>query len=77
MSKSNRDPEKEKFWSDTIAEQQRSGISQAEYCRLHHLNENSFSWWKRELSKFNSMELLCLFTRQSLAIQFKRIAESV
>jgi|AGTN01.3.fsa_nt_gi hypothetical protein len=49
MSKGNRDLEKEKFWRSTIADQQKSAQSQAEYCRLHGLNENSFSWWKREL----------------------------
>lgn len=49
MSMGNRDLEKEKFWRDTIAAQQKSGQSQAEYCRLNSLNENSFSWWKREL----------------------------
>lgn len=49
MSKSLRDPEKEKYWREILADQQKSGLSQAEYCRAHGLNENSFSWWKREI----------------------------
>ena len=49
MSKSNRDPEKEKFWREVVASQQKSGLTQPEYCRVNGLNENSLSWWKREI----------------------------
>lgn len=48
-NKNSRNPEKEKFWRGVIEDQKKSGLSQAEYCRVNELNDNSFSWWKREI----------------------------
>lgn len=44
--KSTRDPEKEKYWREILARWKASGLSQAAFCRLEGLNENSFSSWK-------------------------------
>jgi transposase-like protein len=37
-------------WERAVRDWQGSGISQAEYCRKHKLNEGQFSYWKRKLS---------------------------
>lgn len=36
-------------WQSHITAQQISGLTQAAYCREHHLNDKSFSHWKRKL----------------------------
>lgn len=52
---------KEKYWRQQIAQQRKSGLSQARYCQKHGLNPNNFSWWIREIrerDKVNAMEML-------------------
>jgi hypothetical protein len=41
-----RDPEKESFWRGVFADHQKSGLSQAGFCRREGLNPQSFSSWK-------------------------------
>ena len=36
-------------WQQIIQQWQQSGMSQAEFCRLHQLNVNTFTWWKTSL----------------------------
>lgn len=43
--------ERQRRWQAHLAAWQRSGLSQAEYCRQHGLAPADFSWWKRELAK--------------------------
>ncbi|MGH8399176.1 MAG: IS66 family insertion sequence element accessory protein TnpA [Gammaproteobacteria bacterium] len=44
-----RDPEKEKFWRNTISEYRSSGLGQTEFCRQRGLNVNSLNAWVRIL----------------------------
>jgi transposase-like protein len=36
-------------WRELLAEQQRSGLSVAEFCRRREVSENSFYYWRRRL----------------------------
>lgn len=36
-------------WRVWLARWERSGLSQADFCRRHGLKAVTFSWWKREL----------------------------
>jgi hypothetical protein len=49
MSKSHRDPARERFWRDAIADQQASGRTVRDFCRDRRLTETSFHHWRREL----------------------------
>ena len=40
---------KEEYWKGHIDEWNRSGSSQAEYCRRHKLSPKSFTYWKRRM----------------------------
>ena len=44
-----RDPEKEKFWRETMKEQDGSGKSVREFCAEKGMNLNLFYGWRREL----------------------------
>jgi|SRR5438445_9837142 len=46
-----RDPRKERFWRDTLARWQASGLSIRAFCRRHHLAEASFHGWRRTLAQ--------------------------
>ena len=48
---SRRDPAKETFWRERIAEHTASGLSVREFCRRHDLKEVAFYWWRRELGR--------------------------
>lgn len=41
-----RDAEKEAYWRKFLTQWRHSGLSQAEFCRRHGLNANTFSSWK-------------------------------
>lgn len=41
--------ERAKHWSDLVAAWERSGLSQAEFCRRQGINSGTFAWWKRQL----------------------------
>lgn len=43
--------ERERKWREHVGGWQKSGLSQAGYCRQHGLTQNDFSWWKRELAR--------------------------
>jgi hypothetical protein len=45
-----RDPEKRRFWEAQLGAWQRSGLTQAEYCRRQGLRRRLFCAWKRRLS---------------------------
>lgn len=47
----NRDKVKEMFWRRTIARQLNSKLTQAAFCDEERINQNNFSWWKREISR--------------------------
>ena len=44
-----RDPEKRRHWQAQIAAWERSGLTQAEYCRRQGLNPSLFGTWKHRL----------------------------
>lgn len=50
----NRDKAKEVFWRKTIARQVESKLTQAAFCDEERINQNNFSWWKREISRRDS-----------------------
>lgn len=41
---------KRDVWRELVAEQERSGLSVAEFCRQKVLTENSFYRWRRQLA---------------------------
>jgi transposase len=43
--------EREGQWRGHLAAWQRSGSSQAAYCRQHGLAQADFSWWKGEIAR--------------------------
>jgi hypothetical protein len=51
MTIGNRDLEKEKYWSEIIERQKRSGKSQAQFCKDENLNANKFYYWSGVLAK--------------------------
>jgi hypothetical protein len=42
--------ERGRFWQRHLQRWKRSGLSQAQYCRRHHLSAPAFGWWKGRLS---------------------------
>ena len=49
MSAKQRDPQRERFWRETMGDWQASGQTVRDYCRRHRLTETSFHYWRREL----------------------------
>ena len=41
--------ERGRYWRDVVRAWQRSGLSQAAFCREHDIKAVSFGWWKRKL----------------------------
>ncbi len=39
--------ERAKYWATQLASWERSGLTQAEYCRRRRIKAGSFAWWKR------------------------------
>jgi hypothetical protein len=39
-----------RFWRRHLERWRQSGLSQAQYCRRHHLSAPAFGWWKGRLS---------------------------
>ena len=39
---------KRRFWEQHVADWQTSRLSQAQYCRKHHLKANRFVYWKKK-----------------------------
>ena len=46
-----RDPDKERFWRQTIRRQQKSELTVSTFCAAEGLKDCSFHWWRRELAK--------------------------
>jgi len=44
-----RDPEKHRYWEAQLRAWQRSGLTQAEYCRRQGIRPKRFGSWKRRL----------------------------
>ncbi len=42
--------ERGRFWRRHLERWERSGLSQAQYCREHKLSAATFGWWKGQLS---------------------------
>ena len=42
-------PEKTRYWQQTLGEAARSGMSIRELCRRRRLKESQFYWWQRRL----------------------------
>lgn len=38
-----------RYWSRLVAAWEKSGLSQAEFCRRRQVKAGSFGWWKRRL----------------------------
>jgi len=51
LSGTGRDLAKEVLWRDTLARRRSTGTTQVEFCRKEHLNENTFSTWKKVIHK--------------------------
>jgi hypothetical protein len=41
----------ERSWRGRLQEFQRSGLSVREYCRSQSIQEHTFFWWRRELTR--------------------------
>ena len=41
--------ERAKYWASQVAAWERSGLTQAEYCRHRGIKAGNFVWWKRQL----------------------------
>ena len=41
--------ERAKYWATQVAAWERSGMTQAEYCRRRRIKAGSFAWWTRQL----------------------------
>ncbi len=41
--------ERARYWAAQLTAWQRSGLTQAEYCRRSGIKAGSFAWWKRQL----------------------------
>ena len=39
-----------KYWAAQLAAWERSGLTQAEYCRRRNIKAGSLAWWKRQLA---------------------------
>lgn len=51
MPKTQRDPAREQFWRQTMADWRASGRTIRDFCRERQLTEPSFHYWQRELRK--------------------------
>jgi hypothetical protein len=49
---------KQQFWEKHIAEWGKTGLSQAEYCRLNKIGLKSFHYWKRKTKRPSASALV-------------------
>jgi hypothetical protein len=49
-----RNPERERFWRETVARQTRSGLSVREFCEREGLALSTYHYWRRELVRRDS-----------------------
>ncbi|MFC1806569.1 hypothetical protein ACFL09_06285 [Planctomycetota bacterium] len=50
-SRSGNAEQREAHWRTVLAEWEKSGLTQAAFCREHELSAKTFTWWKRELTR--------------------------
>ena len=43
--------ERERKWREHVRAWRKCGLSQADYCRRHALQQADFSWWKSEIAR--------------------------
>jgi len=43
--------ERGRYWRRWLEKWERSGLTQAEFCRRHGLKAGNFAWWKRKLEE--------------------------
>ena len=55
-------------WQSHLDTQRSSGLSQATYCREHHLNEKYFSLWKRKLRAVPDLSQLLSVDQSEVAV---------
>jgi transposase-like protein len=51
MAKQQRDPAKEQYWRELVAQWRASGLSVREFCSQRQVTEASFYFWRRELQR--------------------------
>lgn len=51
MARSERDPQREQYWRDTLARFGTSGLSVREFCRREKLGEPLFYAWRRTIAE--------------------------
>jgi hypothetical protein len=54
LSRAEKNKRKRRCWKKRIEQWRQSGLSQAEYCRQHHLKDHQLSYWKRRFEKTES-----------------------
>ena len=50
--------QKRRFWKQHVTDWQANNISQAEYCRKHHLKVHRFIYWKKKFKSLPSQSLI-------------------
>lgn len=60
--------EKEEYWKGHIRECNRSGMSQAEYCRRQKLSPKLYTYWKRRLREKASVSFVPVQIKPALQI---------
>ena len=53
---------RESFWREKLKQWRESGQSQAAFCKIHELSENSLSYWKMEIKKRDAIARSAAFT---------------
>lgn len=51
MGQATRDGSKEQYWRGYLARREASGLSVRDFCEFHGLSQQSFYWWRREISR--------------------------
>ena len=51
LSRVEENKRKRSCWKKRIEHWRQSGLSQAEYCRQHHLKDHQLTYWKRRFEK--------------------------
>ena len=57
MAVKQRDPARERFWRDVMADWQASGLSIRAFCLQRRLTETAFHFWRRELRQRDAKPL--------------------
>ena len=60
--------ERAKHWQSLIRAQERSGLTQAAFCRQRRINPGTFAWWRRKLHVDSGAELASIARRRSRGV---------